>query len=211
MSEGSAVATRDAPLRGAAAIFAKSSSSYLAFVKFVPSKENRNRLSGEAMNGLAKVKVLIVDDVAFIRDLLRTLLGAVGVREFAMAEDGGQGLATVYSWNPDVIFADWAMSPVDGLEFVHSIRTGGLAPNPFVPVILLTAHTERERVMQARDAGITEFLAKPFTAEAVVSRLKAAINQPRDFVRTPVYFGPDRRRRAAAIDEERRSASAKGG
>ena len=84
---------------------------------------------------------------------------------------------------------------MDGLEFVRLLRTATNSPNPFVPVIMLTAHTETKRVMEARDAGITEFLAKPISAQQLGSRIRAVIEHPRPFVRAESYIGPDRRRR----------------
>ena len=61
---------------------------------------------------------------------------------------------------------------------------------------VITGHSERWRVMEARDAGVTEFIAKPLTAKAVIDRVNAVIFRPRPFIRTPTFFGPDRRRRA---------------
>ena len=69
------------------------------------------------------------------------------------------------------------------------------SPNPFVPIIMLTGHTHVDRVLQARDAGVTEFLAKPISINAILSRLVAIVDHPRPFVRTKSYFGPCRRRR----------------
>jgi DNA-binding response OmpR family regulator len=78
------------------------------------------------------------------------------------------------------------------------IRTSTASPNPFVPIIMLTGYTSLERVRQARDAGINEFLAKPVSVKAILSRLTSVIEHPRSFVRTKMYFGPCRRRRANA-------------
>jgi DNA-binding response OmpR family regulator len=62
---------------------------------------------------------------------------------------------------------------------------------------MLTGHTSVERVRLARDAGVNEFLAKPVSVKAMLTRLTAVIEHPRPFVRTKVYFGPCRRRRGA--------------
>jgi DNA-binding response OmpR family regulator len=61
---------------------------------------------------------------------------------------------------------------------------------------MMTGHSAVVRVMEARDAGVTEFIAKPLSARTLLNRLNAVIYQPRPFVRTQTYFGPDRRRRA---------------
>ena len=67
--------------------------------------------------------------------------------------------------------------------------------NPFVPIVMLTGHTSLERVHQARDAGINEFLAKPVSSKNLLGRLVSVIEHPRPFVRARCYFGPCRRRR----------------
>jgi DNA-binding response OmpR family regulator len=74
------------------------------------------------------------------------------------------------------------------------IRQPGANANPFVPIIMLTGHTEKQRVTAARDAGITEFLAKPISAKALYQRIVNVVANPRPFIKTKTYFGPDRRR-----------------
>ena len=80
--------------------------------------------------------------------------------------------------------------------------------NPFVPIILLTAHTERSRIMAARDAGVTEICAKPVTARQMWEKIVAVVNNPRPFVKTANYLGPDRRRKREEYNgPERRSVT----
>ncbi|MDA0664423.1 MAG: response regulator, partial [Proteobacteria bacterium] len=83
---------------------------------------------------------------------------------------------------------------LDGIDFTRMVRSAADSPNPFVPIIMLTSHTARTRVMEARDVGVTEFLAKPITANGLYTRIATIIEHPRQFVRKSVYFGPDRRR-----------------
>jgi DNA-binding response OmpR family regulator len=75
------------------------------------------------------------------------------------------------------------------------VRTSNDCPNPYVSIIMVTGYTQLEHVHLARDAGVTEFLAKPISANSVLARMTAVIENPRAFVRTPDYFGPCRRRR----------------
>ena len=70
------------------------------------------------------------------------------------------------------------------------IRTNPQSPNPFVPVIMLTGHTQIEHVRQARDAGINEFIAKPVSVKTMMQRLVAVIEHPRPYVRTERLFRP---------------------
>jgi DNA-binding response OmpR family regulator len=74
------------------------------------------------------------------------------------------------------------------------IRQPGANANPYVPIIMLTGHSEKKRVVSARDAGITEFLAKPISAKALYERILNVVANPRPFIKTKSYFGPDRRR-----------------
>ena len=82
----------------------------------------------------------------------------------------------------------------DGLELTQMIRQPGANANPYVPIIMLTGHSEKKRVVTARDAGVTEFLAKPISAKALYQRILNVVANPRPFIKTKTYFGPDRRR-----------------
>ncbi len=86
------------------------------------------------------------------------------------------------------------MPVFDGLELAQMIRQPGANANPFAPIIMVTGHTEKARVTAARDAGITEFLAKPISAKALYQRVVNVVANPRPFIKTKTYFGPDRRR-----------------
>jgi DNA-binding response OmpR family regulator len=92
------------------------------------------------------------------------------------------------------------------------VRNAPDSRNPYLPIIMMTGHSERYRVMEARDAGVTEFVAKPLTAKSVLERIQAVIYRPRPFVRTADYFGPDRRRKDDPnYDGPRRRAADKAG
>jgi two-component system, chemotaxis family, chemotaxis protein CheY len=95
----------------------------------------------------------------------------------------------------DLILSDLAMTPMDGIELTRQIRLSERSTNPFVPIIMITGHTERHQVEAARDAGVTEFLAKPITAQSLFGRIAEIVERPRAFVRCEGYFGPDRRRK----------------
>lgn len=142
-----------------------------------------------------RLKVLVVDDNQHMRALVTAILTAFGVKqvdEAACANDAWELLKIKKS---DIVITDWVMDGMSGLEFTEKVRTAGDSPNPFVPIIMLTGHTQFAKIQQARDAGVNEFLAKPVSAKAILSRLISIIEHPRPFVRTKVYFGPCRRRR----------------
>lgn len=144
---------------------------------------------------LSRVKFLIIDDNAFARTLIRRILKQLGANDIHEAADGTTAQEEVRAFNPDIIIVDWMMKPMDGMEFVHWLRTSDESPAPFAPVIMVSAFSHMSNVLQARDAGINEFLAKPISAKSLFSRIQAVIERPRQFVRADEYFGPDRRRR----------------
>ncbi|MGE3870747.1 MAG: response regulator, partial [Pseudorhodoplanes sp.] len=141
-----------------------------------------------------RLRFVVIDDNAHMRRIVRTLLHSFGAREVHEAEDGATGLEAFTHHMPDIVITDWAMPIFDGLELTQMIRQPGANANPFVPIIMLTGHSEKKRVMAARDAGVTEFLAKPLSAKALYQRILNVVANPRHFVKTKTYFGPDRRR-----------------
>jgi two-component system, chemotaxis family, chemotaxis protein CheY len=145
-----------------------------------------------------RLRFLVIDDNAHMRRIVRQLLHGFGSREIFEAEDGAAGLEAVGNHNPDIVITDWAMPVFDGIEFTKSIRQPGTTLNPFVPIIMLSGHSEKRRVMEARDSGITEFLAKPIAAKALYERILSVVLSPRPFIQSKTYFGPDRRRSSSA-------------
>lgn len=141
-----------------------------------------------------RLRLLVVEDNAHMRRLLRTILHGFGSRDVFEAEDGASGLEAFVHYGPDIIITDWVMPILDGLEMTNMIRQHDSKPNPFVPIIMLTGHTARKNIVSARDAGVTEFLAKPFSAKSLYGRILNIAANPRPFVRAKRYFGPDRRR-----------------
>ena len=141
-----------------------------------------------------KLRFLICDDNPHMRRILRTLLHSFGAREAYEAEDGATALEMYTHYVPDIIITDWSMPIFDGLELTQMIRQPGANANPYVAIIMLTGHSEKKRVVAARDAGVTEFLAKPISAKGLYQRIVNVIANPRPFIKTKTYFGPDRRR-----------------
>src|SRR6478752_6505978 len=156
-----------------------------------------------------RLRFLVIDDNAHMRRILRTLLHSFGTRDVYEAEDGASGLEAFMHFIPDIVITDWAMPIFDGLELTQMIRQPGANANPYVPIIMLSGHSEKKRVVSARDAGVTEFLAKPISANALYQRILAVVANPRPFIKTKTYFGPDRRRNASNsyIGPERRKGS----
>lgn len=144
---------------------------------------------------IERIRFLVVDDNAPMRALLNAVLRSLGVKMIDDAPDGRIAFERLKEKEADIVICDWNMSPIDGVEFTRMVRHAPDSPNPFAPIIMLSGHAEVARVVEARDAGVNEFLAKPVSAAKLFARIKAIIEHPRPFVRTASYFGPCRRRR----------------
>lgn len=142
-----------------------------------------------------KLSVLIAEDTEPMRKLLISVLENLGIHQIDTAPNGEEAFRAFKQSNHDIILTDWFMEPVDGIALTHKVRTSNLSPNKMVPIVLITGYSAWTRVEEARDAGVTEFLVKPFTANDLARRIAHIINKPRDFIKTHDFFGPDRRRR----------------
>jgi two-component system chemotaxis response regulator CheY len=142
------------------------------------------------------LRVLVVEDNQHMRSLLRSLLNSIGIREIHEAANGTAALDILREKPCDLVLSDLSMKPMDGIDFTRDVRQSPRSANPFLPVIMVTGHTERHKVEAARDAGVTEFIAKPVTAQNLFTRIAEIVERPRAFVRCESYFGPDRRRKA---------------
>lgn len=144
---------------------------------------------------LEKARILVVDDMKPMLTLAQSVLKTFGFEHVYIAQNGEEGFEKVCKHDPDLIITDWMMEPMDGLEFTKKVRRDPLAPNPYVPILMMTGFSSRLRVENARDYGITEFLVKPFTARDLYTRVEQIIEKPRQFVDAGEFFGPDRRRK----------------
>lgn len=146
-----------------------------------------------ALDGV-ELKALVVEDNQHFRLLISTVLHTLGINQVEEARDGADALRLLQSFPADFVIVDWKMEPMDGIGFAHKIRHSPDSPNPFLPIIMVSGYSEAALVAEARDAGVNEFLPKPISARSLIARITAVISNPRPFVRSPDYFGPDRRR-----------------
>jgi len=130
---------------------------------------------------LDKLCVLVIDDCEPIRELVRGMLRSYGVRDVCTAESGAEGLAMLKSREPDLAICDIGMQLMDGLTFVRAVRDPAKCEDPHVPIIVVSAHSDEKMVEEARESGITEYLVKPITAEALLSRVHQALARPRSY------------------------------
>mgnify|MGYP003575878918 CR=1 FL=1 len=129
-----------------------------------------------------------------MRAITAAVLQSAGIRKLREATDGAAALEVLREHPVDLVIVDFNMFPLDGVEFTRLVRNSPDSANPYLPIIMMTGHSEKSRVYEARDAGVTEFVVKPITAKAILDRIQAVIFRPRPFVKTDGYFGPDRRR-----------------
>jgi two-component system chemotaxis response regulator CheY len=142
-----------------------------------------------------KMSILVVEDTIPMQKLVVSVLETLGVGTIYAAANGEKGFEIFCDKKPDIVLADWHMQPMSGVELIDKIRNDKLSPHKMVPVIMMTGYSALPRVSEARDAGATEFLVKPFSASDLAKRIAYVINKPRDFIDSRQYFGPDRRRR----------------
>jgi two-component system chemotaxis response regulator CheY len=137
--------------------------------------------------------ILIVDDSQYMRKIVRNLLVNIGVRRVYEAGDGIAGLEAIRIVTPDVVILDWELPLLNGAEFVRIVRSPGVLPMPDIPIIMLSSHGERWRVVEAIRIGVNEYLRKPVSAQALLDRLTAIVARPRPAVQLGDYYGPEPR------------------
>ena len=141
--------------------------------------------------------VVVVDDNQYMRKMIRNLLVNCGVKDIYEAADGIAALDTIRTVGPDVVILDWEMPLLSGAELVRIVRSPGVFPVPDVPIIMLSGHGERWRVVEAVRLGVNEYLIKPVSAKALYDRLVSITTQPRPAVQMGDYYGPQPRRRSS--------------
>lgn len=163
---------------------------------------------------LAKLNVLVADRDHRTASLVQRILFSFGFRNMDVTTSGDSMLALLRSRPYNILILELNMEPVDGLTLVKTIRTAkddARIPN-HIPILMLTAKSDKESVLAARDAGITEFVAKPFSAKTISNRIIQIIDNPRAFIESATYTGPDRRRRGEpppGVEDRRGSGKGK--
>ena len=115
--------------------------------------------------------VLVADDSATMRKIIIRSLNAVGVSSVAEAADGGQAVALFKPGRFNLVLTDWNMPNKSGLEVVRGIR----AQDAKVPIIMITTEAEKERVLEAIKAGVTDYVVKPFTPDTLQAKVNKHI------------------------------------
>ncbi len=144
----------------------------------------------------SKINFLIVDPNRLMGTMIRDVLVTLDAHHIDRARNFDGAVTLLRQGRTDVLICEWDLqAEQNGMDLVFWLRNDPASPNRMMPVIMMTANSEIEYVVRARDAGVNEFVAKPYTVQSFYTRLAAAIARPRQFVRVDGYFGPDRRRK----------------
>lgn len=123
----------------------------------------------------SKYSVLIVDDHATMRQITQTLLKQIGFLDLDQAPDGKAALAAMKGKRYDLIVSDWNMPVMDGLEFLKTVRTSEDPQVKAVPFILITAEAKPENILSAKQAGVNNYIVKPFNAETLKKKINMTL------------------------------------
>jgi two-component system chemotaxis response regulator CheY len=146
------------------------------------------------VSDLEKLSVLTVAESPQLRRLVISALAAHRIKVILESGTGQEGFLMFCDKSPGLVLADWETGSMSGIELTRKIRTDSASPNRKVPIILMLANnTSIEHINDARNAGVTGLLLKPFSAAEMIKHLHYAVDDRRDFIETPVYTGPDRR------------------
>lgn len=142
---------------------------------------------------LSRATVMVVDDDPYSMQLTAQSLLAFGIRSRHQARSAAEAEEVLAHNAIDLLVVDAEMPGKDGYDLVRELRQSGVDPNAYAPVIMLSSHTRRSRVAAARDCGANFIVAKPLSPMLLLERILWIARQPRQFLQTDTYAGPDRR------------------
>lgn len=129
------------------------------------------------MTEYSKMRVLVIDDEPFVREIVVRLLHGIGFKEIDQAGDGEAGLHSAIVAQPDLIICDMYMAPMDGLGFIVSLRKQVSEKLQRVPVIFLTAASDPETVRKALSSGANGYILKPVSRKTLLERIEAVFSK----------------------------------
>jgi CheY-like chemotaxis protein len=161
------------------------------------------KMTETRVQDFANKRVLLVDDHTHIRAIFTSILNGLGMFRLSTADRSDRALSTLEAEPIDLVITDFNMPGLSGIGLAQrirqEIRSKNPRFNPSIPIIMITSFGTKKCLMAARDAGVDEFLAKPFTTLAVAERIDSAINMQRSFIVSENYIGPCRRRKVDPI------------
>ncbi len=174
-------------------------------------EEQKQPPKREKAYDLSTFRVLIVEDSAFIGNLMTSALNEMGVGKVILAKGLMEGKekilnfnAVMSSQNLDVVILDWLMPDGKGSDLLQWIRAHKSDTIKFLPIIICSAYASTELVVESRDKGANEAMVKPVSADKLAKRILYVIEKPRPYISCPSFFGPDRRRKTDKFTGEER-------
>jgi two-component system chemotaxis response regulator CheY len=116
------------------------------------------------------MKVLVVDDFATMRRIVKNILNQIGLKNIIEADDGSTALEVLKKDKVDLIMSDWNMPKVTGLELLKAVRSDESMQD--IPFLMVTAEGQKDSVIQTVQAGVSDYIIKPFTADTVKEKLE---------------------------------------
>jgi len=157
---------------------------------------------------LKSMTLLIVDGNDFSRTFTRNICRSFNFADILITSNSKDALDHLCSTEIDMMVTDWALKPDWGDVFVRKVRTMPGVRNPYLPIIVLTAMSDRETAAAALNAGTNEFMTRPFELRQLLARFAQVLLNPRPFIRCASYVGPERRRQQREFEgPDRRAGS----
>jgi len=157
----------------------------------------------------AHLTALVADPSSHMASLVAVMLRTLKIRTVDATVDLPHTAAQLSHHPYGLILIDEQLGGREGFEMIRALRQLGTHPNRETPIFMMAAAPDARMIAAARDAGVTEFLRKPFSAQHIALRLDAIRNAPRAFVDGSSYAGPDRRRQEQPGKPRRRSSDEK--
>ena len=127
--------------------------------------------------------------------LIRDILVIMGFKNIVMYTNAKDAFEDIKMNDYDLILCDWKMPGMSGIDFTRQLRALDTGNKRYTPIVMVTGKAHEEDVKHARDAGVTEYLVKPFSVVSMSQKIKMLLDKPKAFVSAETYVGPERRNR----------------
>lgn len=144
---------------------------------------------------IERLRIAVIDGDELMLSAVETMLKKLGCKQVDLIQNGAKALEFLkQSHQTDILICEWQLPDMTGIELTGQIRRDNNEILRIIPIIFLSSLTTKKHVVDARDIGATEYLAKPVTPSTLYARLCSVILKPRPFIETDDFIGPDRRR-----------------
>jgi DNA-binding response OmpR family regulator len=144
-------------------------------------------------NVLRHFRILVADEDVELARVLRSALHTMGFEQVQLMRSGQEAFYAIQNEAVDFLITEWNTQHMDGVRLVEQIRKDPSSKRPTLPILMLTGRAEQSDVTAARDAGVNEYVVKPFSPKSIYNRLERLIEKPRPFVLSQDFVGPCRR------------------